>query len=333
MEEEIKLAVSGKVPANEPEEIRNSTPSGSPCPNPEPEARKTKKLILLSPDKLSAASQKNAPESAAAQKDLNEKPVEKENPFAPIPEITLVPVPEAPAVQTAAVQPAQTEAQRITGTPFAPIPQMTDSVAEPVKEKVFRAILVDDGGVSPVKSSGGKVWFRLLLILLLAAGGGAYVWFKRPALVRQAAEKLDDLAGSDGKITGMLPGEKVKRLDKRAVNAVESNDLQTLESLIREGVDLTLTDENQDTLLHIAVAKSQIQTLQFLTDKVSPDINAVNDSGNTALHIAATNNNRNAVRMLIKCKADPSIKNQLGQKAIDLTGDATIRRLLKTKVK
>lgn len=83
-----------------------------------------------------------------------------------------------------------------------------------------------------------------------------------------------------------------------------------------EGVPYTTT------LLHHAVA-NHLNNAALLLINAGANINALsknslNDMGNTPLHLAARQGNTSAIQFLIQRGADPSIKNNKGQIALDV---------------
>ncbi|WP_055444250.1 ankyrin repeat domain-containing protein [Lacinutrix himadriensis] len=61
---------------------------------------------------------------------------------------------------------------------------------------------------------------------------------------------------------------------------------QKLGVLAKNGLDFTKTQENGNTLFHLALAKNDIDILKFIAP-FKIDVNAKNNEGNTALHLAA----------------------------------------------
>ncbi|MFN7039032.1 MAG: ankyrin repeat domain-containing protein [Alphaproteobacteria bacterium] len=68
------------------------------------------------------------------------------------------------------------------------------------------------------------------------------------------------------------------------------------------------------TLLQIAAAKEEIETLSFLI-KHGVDVNQQNNKGDTALHLSARNLKFKSVHELLKAGANPNIKNKDGKTA------------------
>lgn len=86
----------------------------------------------------------------------------------------------------------------------------------------------------------------------------------------------------------------------------------------KEAFELLLTTIGEPKYLYNADGNSFLhlcndEKLFGLAKKYSPDINHLNSSGNTALHLAAYNSNLPKANFLLKNNADPEIKNSTGQ--------------------
>ena len=69
------------------------------------------------------------------------------------------------------------------------------------------------------------------------------------------------------------------------------------------------TDENGATLLHHAASCNQVAVMQYLMQSTSINIDAVDNNGNTALHLAAINGHSNAIHLLLQGGANDTILN------------------------
>ncbi|KAE8725619.1 putative Ankyrin repeat protein [Hibiscus syriacus] len=96
--------------------------------------------------------------------------------------------------------------------------------------------------------------------------------------------------------------------------------LEACPESIRDG-----TTKNR-TALHIATKNKRLDVLQVLIrwlrkkdkDYYREVVNRKDRHGNTALHIAATNNQPQMLRLLLDCKADKHATNQAGSTALDV---------------
>jgi hypothetical protein len=97
---------------------------------------------------------------------------------------------------------------------------------------------------------------------------------------------------------------------------LSSSCLQTL----HEGVLQTDSDskpweisgKNGYKAIHYITESNQIRSLQYLLDQVGVDINAVDENGNTALHIVCKMNLLEALPILLYFKPDLDVVNTLG---------------------
>ena len=129
--------------------------------------------------------------------------------------------------------------------------------------------------------------------------------------------------------------------------AAELNDIAMVTVLVMIGTDADIKDQSGNSPLHTAVlALSPTHvtgTLRFTEDaylnaglfpiiakiaRASKNIDSLNDEGLSALHIAASRNDRDAVHQLLLNAANPEIKDGTDRQAKDLTTDDYIISLL-----
>lgn len=85
--------------------------------------------------------------------------------------------------------------------------------------------------------------------------------------------------------------------------ACTEQDVETLEVLLEAGADINATDKWSNTLLHYIAASSargSKEAAALVMDFGNPDVNAVNNEGETALDIAAEKNDEALVKFLLK---------------------------------
>jgi ankyrin repeat protein len=95
--------------------------------------------------------------------------------------------------------------------------------------------------------------------------------------------------------------------------ALLRNDCRAATMLLRvtdRDVIIETKDEHDETLLHIAVRSGCREIVQRLIEYV--DINAVNDNGDTALHLACYSKDVELIKMLLNRGANPRIVNRSG---------------------
>lgn len=103
-------------------------------------------------------------------------------------------------------------------------------------------------------------------------------------------------------------------LFRAAAKAGSDGHIRTMDHLLGNGADITIQRApNKCSVLHLAAnAPSSGEVIDYLITKgASPD--ALQDDGNTPLHIAATFNSEKAVEALIKNGADKDAANKRGQ--------------------
>ena len=91
--------------------------------------------------------------------------------------------------------------------------------------------------------------------------------------------------------------------------------------LVKTGAKVQVVDCNGDTVLHRAVALDPelgqgVQSMWILIN-AGAKINAVNNAGLTALHVAAQNGQEDQVQLLLQAGADSSMRCPHGERALD----------------
>lgn len=100
-----------------------------------------------------------------------------------------------------------------------------------------------------------------------------------------------------------------------------------IEQLIRRGANPHIKTKDGDTVIHLSVhnnghsTKSNIEL--FL--ELGVDVNAQNNSGDTALHIVVKKSNEKIIRLLLKKGADVSLRNNDGNSPLELSYNTNLR--------
>ncbi|MCC7035773.1 MAG: ankyrin repeat domain-containing protein [Alphaproteobacteria bacterium] len=76
-----------------------------------------------------------------------------------------------------------------------------------------------------------------------------------------------------------------------------------------------LTPEG-DTCLHIAAIRGDLRLVKILVE-AGLDVNFIGDMGYTPLHYASKGKHQKVVDFLLRAGAQPDIKNEFGQKALE----------------
>ncbi|WP_431106861.1 ankyrin repeat domain-containing protein [Winogradskyella poriferorum] len=101
----------------------------------------------------------------------------------------------------------------------------------------------------------------------------------------------------------------------------EEQFFKKLEVLKENGVDITTTQENGNTLYHLATEKQSLKLLE-LAAKQDININAKNNDGNTALHIAAMKAKDDKIlKFLIAQGADVKATTEFDESVYDLASE------------
>lgn len=118
------------------------------------------------------------------------------------------------------------------------------------------------------------------------------------------------------------------------INAVSKNDLKTVNALIAEKVDLNVADNRANFLLHYAATLADTKILKALLD-AKAIIDVQNSSGKTPLFLAVSEQNIEAVKMLLSAGADPEIGRFQSQPLLEAINQKNIElvKLLLPKIK
>ena len=77
-------------------------------------------------------------------------------------------------------------------------------------------------------------------------------------------------------------------------------------------------DRRNNSSLHIAVNNNSIKMVKYLLNKKDKKVNAKNDDGQTALHLACASGKDEIINLLIRNDANINAKDSQGNKPFDL---------------
>lgn len=113
-----------------------------------------------------------------------------------------------------------------------------------------------------------------------------------------------------------------------AFYAVDKNNIKALELLNARGADLSLKDDGDKTLLHVAVTGASEGLVSFLLEQRKIDIDAQDNIGSTALHEAVQSTEVDSIRLLLEHGARVDIKDSLGWTPLHYAVATNNRRVL-----
>lgn len=103
--------------------------------------------------------------------------------------------------------------------------------------------------------------------------------------------------------------------------AAQKGDIQRIEFLIQQGHHLNAKDNDGNTPLMIAVFRGKLDAINLLLN-LEANPNEINNSNETSLHYAIESpfflQQTAMIKTLLEYKADPTIRNESGEKAQDL---------------
>lgn len=139
-------------------------------------------------------------------------------------------------------------------------------------------------------------------------------------ITRNEFDELKDLLEIDAAVVTMGDDDNLTLLHL----AVDLNRLDMIQLLLDSGADVNVkTLEARLSPLHIAVRNGSLRAIDLLLSK-GADVNSRNLIDHTPLHIAVTTNNLEVVRVLLFWKADPNVVTGDRRKETPLLKAATI---------
>ena len=89
--------------------------------------------------------------------------------------------------------------------------------------------------------------------------------------------------------------------------AAKNGDVTQLESLLKQGIEISSLDTSLNTALHLATKHAQLAVMHFLITH-GADVNLKNNLDSTPLHL--TEKNIESIKILLEAGADPNIKDK-----------------------
>lgn len=135
-------------------------------------------------------------------------------------------------------------------------------------------------------------------------------------VVHKTADKITDF-GKYGEGVTRITDIKTLRYRWAFLKAAQTGDIEKVKSIASKLKSVEfIYDNGRNTALHLAAKNNQTSVVKYLI-KAGVNINAYNEDGNTALHFAAEAGSQTAVARLVDAGADVLAKNNLGQTAVD----------------
>lgn len=105
-------------------------------------------------------------------------------------------------------------------------------------------------------------------------------------------------------------------LELLLMNAAEQGDMDTVRSVLLQGVDVNVKDQNGMTALMHASMHGRMSVLPELVSVFRPDVNAKGPNGMTALMAASFQGHKEVVSWLLMKGADPNATATTGDTAL-----------------
>ncbi|KZC06734.1 PREDICTED: osteoclast-stimulating factor 1-like [Dufourea novaeangliae] len=172
------------------------------------------------------------------------------------------------------------------------------------------------------------------------------------ALYKYTAQNADELSFDEGEILyvydkdvepnwwrakcgnreGLVPAnyveEQTEEIELPLHDAARRGNLSLLKEYLKQGVSGTALDTVGNTSLYWAARAGHIDCVKELLNLPNPVVNAQNKIGETPLHIAASRGHVSIINLLLQHDADPTIKNNDGFVAEQLSSDFAIKNMI-----
>ncbi len=123
-----------------------------------------------------------------------------------------------------------------------------------------------------------------------------------------------DVEGTGKKIYYLLKNGRINKKDENGFYPIHYSvvNAEFLSFLIDYGVKTNVRDKDQNTILHHAVIKGNLESVLLILEKDRRLINLKNKFGDTSLHTAVKNKKYPILRVLLENGASLKIKNNKG---------------------
>lgn len=111
--------------------------------------------------------------------------------------------------------------------------------------------------------------------------------------------------------------------------AENKNNPELIKSVIQAGAEINAQDENGLSALHIATQNLNNDVVDILIE-LGADLNAQDSQGNTALHYAVMIKNKQAAEALVAVGANPNVKNLDNKTALKIAQKRNDHKMLKS---
>lgn len=172
------------------------------------------------------------------------------------------------------------------------------------------------------------LWTVLIVGILLA--GGMYFRYRDAGLDERGATRLmrafEEQAQTKDTLRLIKRSEDLNVRDKSGQTALfyaarYTQDDALLREMLAAGANLHAADREGKTPLMIAAQYNPSPEVVSVFAVNGAHVNAADNRGDTALMLAAKGNTSDVIKMLLRSKADPDLKNNQGQSAADLLAE------------
>ncbi len=129
--------------------------------------------------------------------------------------------------------------------------------------------------------------------------------------VHKTTQQITDFS-KYGESVSRITDIKTLKYRGMLLKAAAEGNMVDIKKLASEIAELGIYDNDMNTAMHIAAANNQVEVMKFLVKK-NVNIDAQNAQGETALHVAAFENSKGAITVLLENNANTLIKDKNGK--------------------